>query len=130
MGVVIKICSCRFTRSSFFCACPGFSPQRRRAHIIAQSYPVRTVIQLSRITIPSSSLDKGVSKYNPVVKKSIQFFLQDRISFTIYKNTPSFLNPLNKKTLIFLSRMKNNARIRNCSCFPKFFRTNKNPFQA
>ena len=38
---------CRFLRMSFFCACPGISPRRRLAHIVARSYPIRTVIQLS-----------------------------------------------------------------------------------
>ena len=38
---------CRFLRMSFFYSCPGISPQRRQAHIFAQSYPIRTVIQLS-----------------------------------------------------------------------------------
>ena len=36
-----------FFRTSFFCACPGISPRRRLAHIVARSYPIRTVIQLS-----------------------------------------------------------------------------------
>ena len=42
---------CRFTRTSFLCACPGISPQRRFARpfgVVAKSYPVRTVIQLSK----------------------------------------------------------------------------------
>lgn len=81
VGAVIKYGVCRFTRTSFLYACPGVSPQRRRARIIAQSYPVRTAIQLSRIAeseYPPSSLDKGVGKYTRVVEKSIRFFLQDR----------------------------------------------------
>ena len=38
-------------------------------HVIAKSYPVRTAIQLSRIAIPSSSLDKGVPKVNLIGEK-------------------------------------------------------------
>jgi hypothetical protein len=102
---------CRFTRTSFLYACPGVSPQRRRALVVAnyafiasvqarklirlvapplpkksvdfsgtpnnaQSYPVRTAIQLSRIADgnnPPSSLDKGVPKNNLVVEKKFYF---------------------------------------------------------
>lgn len=38
---------CRFLRMSFFYPCPRISPQRRQAHIFAQSYPIRTVIRFS-----------------------------------------------------------------------------------
>ena len=42
-------------------SCPGVSPQRCRAHVITQSYPVRTVIQLSRISgfSCSSHIEQG-----------------------------------------------------------------------
>ena len=35
------------------CSCPGISPQRCLAHIIAKSYPIRTVIQLSKKDPPN-----------------------------------------------------------------------------
>ena len=48
MGIsTTKASFCRFTRNS---SCPGISPQRCLAHIIAKSYHFRTVIQLSRYT--------------------------------------------------------------------------------
>ncbi len=92
----IKICSCRFTRTPFLCACPGVSPQRRLAQpfgVIAKSYPVRTAIQLSRIAeseCPPSSLDKGVSKYNPVVKK---------VSFVQVRNVPLTITTGKEKSI-------------------------------
>ena len=70
----------------------------------AQSYPVRTVIQLSRIAeskYPPSSLDKGVPKNNLVGEKSF----------------------------IFLScRNKNKLKKTNCSCVPIFFGQKKKSF--
>ena len=55
---------CRFPRMSFFCACPGISPQRRQAHIFAQSYPIRTVIQFS--ICPSIGRQREGSFINPL----------------------------------------------------------------
>ena len=42
---ILYTATCRFTRNS---SCPGISPQRCLAHIIAKSYHFRTVIQLSK----------------------------------------------------------------------------------
>ena len=57
---------CRFPRMSFFYPCPGISPQRRQAHIFAQSYPIRTVIQFS--ICPSIGSQREGLKINPVCK--------------------------------------------------------------
>ena len=74
MGVTIR-CSlflwtrlslCRFLRMSFFYPCPGISPQRRQAHIFAQSYSIRTVIQFS--ICPSIGSQREGPKINPVCK--------------------------------------------------------------
>ena len=56
----------RFLRMSFFYPCPGISPQRRQAHIFAQSYPIRTVIQFS--ICPSIGSQREGPKINPVCK--------------------------------------------------------------
>ena len=55
---------CRFLRMSFFYPCPGDSPQRRQAHIFAQSYPIRTVIQFS--ICPSIGRQREGSFINPL----------------------------------------------------------------
>lgn len=55
---------CRFLRMSFFCACPGISPQRRQAHIFAQPYPIRTAIQFS--ICPSIGRQREGSFINPL----------------------------------------------------------------
>ena len=55
---------CRFLRMSFFYPCPGVSPQRRQAHIFAQSYPIRTVIQFS--ICPSIGRQREGSFINPL----------------------------------------------------------------
>ncbi len=55
---------CRFLRMSFFYSCPGISPQRRQAHIFAQSYPIRTVIQFS--ICPSIGSQREGSFINPL----------------------------------------------------------------
>ena len=49
---------------SFFYPCPGVSPQRRQAHIFAQSYPIRTVIQFS--ICPSIGRQREGSFINPL----------------------------------------------------------------
>ena len=49
---------------SFFYPCPGISPQRRQAHIFAQSYPIRTVIQFS--ICPSIGRQREGSFINPL----------------------------------------------------------------
>ena len=49
---------------SFFYPCPGISPQRRQAHIFAQSYPIRTVIQFS--ICPSIGSQREELKINPL----------------------------------------------------------------
>lgn len=56
----------RFLRMSFFYPCPGISPQRRQAHIFAQSYSIRTVIQFS--ICPSIGSQREGPKINPVCK--------------------------------------------------------------
>ena len=55
---------CRFLRMSFFYPCPGISPQRRQAHVFAQSYPIRTVIQFS--ICPSIGSQREGPKINPL----------------------------------------------------------------
>ena len=55
---------CRFLRMSFFYSCPGISPQRRQAHIFAQLYPIRTVIQFS--ICPSIGSQREGPKINPL----------------------------------------------------------------
>ena len=55
---------CRFLRISFFYPCPGISPQRRQAHIFAQPYPIRTVIQFS--ICPSIGRQREGSFINPL----------------------------------------------------------------
>ena len=57
---------CRSPRMSFFYPCPGISPQRRQAHIFAQSYPIRTVIQF--LICPSIGSQREGPKINPVCK--------------------------------------------------------------
>ena len=57
---------CRFLRMSFFYSCPGISPQRRQAHIFAQPYPIRTVIQFS--ICPSIGRQREGSFINPLNK--------------------------------------------------------------
>ena len=57
---------CRFFRMSFFYPCPGVSPQHRQAHIFAQSYPIRTVIQFS--ICPSIGSRREGPKINPLRK--------------------------------------------------------------
>ena len=54
---------CRFLRMSFFYPCPGISPQRRQAHIFAQSYLIRTVIQFS--ICPSIGRQREGPEINP-----------------------------------------------------------------
>ena len=54
----------RFLRMSFFYSCPGISPQRRQAHIFAQSYPIRTVIQFS--ICPSIGRQREGPEINPL----------------------------------------------------------------
>ena len=49
---------------SFFYSCPGISPQRRQAHVFAQSYPIRTVIQFS--ICPSIGSQREGSFINPL----------------------------------------------------------------
>lgn len=59
---------CRFLRMSFFCACPGISPQRCSAcpigEVVAESYPIRTVIQFS--ICPSIGRQREGSFINPL----------------------------------------------------------------
>ncbi|WP_276774624.1 hypothetical protein, partial [Ruminococcus champanellensis] len=55
---------CRSPRMSFFYPCPGISPQRRQAHIFAQSYPIRTVIQF--LICPSIGSQREGPKINPL----------------------------------------------------------------
>ena len=57
---------CRSPRMSFFYPCPGISPQRHQAHIFAQSYPIRTVIQF--LICPSIGSQREGPKINPVCK--------------------------------------------------------------
>ena len=48
----VKLAFCRTLRFAVFpeCrSCPGVSPRRCFAHVIAKSYPIRTVIQLSDV---------------------------------------------------------------------------------
>ena len=52
---------CRFTRNS---SCPGISPQRCLAHIIAKSYHFRTVIQFFRFT--RENIPQGVTFKTPI----------------------------------------------------------------
>ena len=59
-----RLSLCRFLRMSFFYSCPGISPQRRQAHIFAQSYPIRTVIQFS--ICPSIGRQREGSFINPL----------------------------------------------------------------
>ena len=75
-------------------------------------------------------LRTNTCRNTPVLSKKVfSFFCRIEDPFTIYKNTPSFLNPLNNKTLIFLSRrIKNKARKRNCSNVPKIFGQKKKSF--
>ena len=75
-------------------------------------------------------LRTNTCRNTPVLSKKVfSFFCRIEDPFTIYKNTPSFLNPLNNKTLIFLSRRhKNKARKANCSNVPKIFWTKEKVF--
>ena len=57
-------CSAAFPRMSFFYPYSGISPQRRRAHIFTQSYPIRTVIQFS--ICPSIGSQREGPKINPL----------------------------------------------------------------
>ena len=61
---------CRFTRNS---SCPGISPQRCFAHIIAKSYHFRTVIQLSRCT--RENIPQGVTFKTPIFVGFFKTFL-------------------------------------------------------
>ena len=61
---------------SFFCACPGISPQRCSAcphrGVVAESYPIRTVIQFS--ICPSIGRQREGSFINPLNKSTGNFF--------------------------------------------------------
>ena len=74
-------------------------------------------------------LRTNTCRNTPVLSKKVFSFFC-RIGYpSPYTNPPSFLNPLNEKTLIFLSRhIKNKARKRNCSNVPKNNRTKEEVF--
>ena len=57
-------CSAAFPRMSFFYPYSGISPQRRQAHIFAQSYPIRTVIQF--LICPSIGSQREGLEINPL----------------------------------------------------------------
>ena len=68
---------CRFTRNS---SCPGISPQRCFAHIIAKSYHFRTVIQLSRCT--RENIPQGVTFKTPIFVRFLKTFFK-KLKFCI-----------------------------------------------
>ena len=70
---------CRFTRNS---SCPGISPQRCLAHIIAKSYHFRTVIQLSRYT--RENIPQGVTFKTPIF---VRFFKKLKLCIVAQKHT-------------------------------------------
>lgn len=89
--------------------------------VISRSDGYSVVKDQGRANTPIFLGQRG-GKIHPCCRKKYSVFLHDRISFTIYKNTPSFLNPLNKKTLIFLSRrIKNKTKKLDCSNVTKIF---------
>ena len=65
-----RILFCRFTRNS---SCPGISPQRCIAHIIAKSYHFRTVIQLSKHM--RENIPQGVTFKTPIFVGFFKTFL-------------------------------------------------------
>ena len=96
----------------FLYACPGISPQRHYAcsfEVIAQSYPHRTAIQLSKNKYPPHLLPVGKAVFSGVLKNIFVlhlFPLRSPICTPIFKKylssyigllkNPSEINPLRK----------------------------------
>ena len=78
---------CRFTRNS---SCPGISPQRCFAHIIAKSYHFRTVIQLSRCT--RENIPQGVTFKTPIF---VGFFKTFLFSFKLHNKKSRHIDSTN-----------------------------------
>ena len=75
---------CRFTRNS---SCPGISPQRCLAHIIARSYHFRTVIQLSRCT--RENIPQGVTFKTPIFVRFFKTFFKKLKVCSVAQKRPS-----------------------------------------
>ena len=75
---------CRFTRNS---SCPGISPQRCLAHIIAKSYHFRTVIQLSRYT--RENIPQGVTFKTPIFVRFFKTFFKKLKVCSVAQKRPS-----------------------------------------
>ena len=78
---------------------------------------------------PLIFLGQRGGKIHPCCRKKYSVFSAGSDILHHIQTPPSFLNPLNEKTLIFLSRhIKNKARKRNCSNVPKNNRTKEEVF--
>ena len=91
---------CRFTRNS---SCPGISPERCLAHIIAKSYHFRTVIQLSRYT--RESIPQGVTFKTSVFPGFFKTFFKKLDFCSIAQKHPSLgrhLESLKKRLFLQL----------------------------
>ena len=101
---------------------------RRHGKVIFRSDGY-SVVKDRRERMPSIFFGQRGGKIHPCCRKKYSVFSAGSDILHHIQKPPSFLNPLNEKTLIFLSRrIKNKARKRNCSNVPKNIWTKEKVF--